>query len=74
MGGSLGSDERKLTLPMFCRRFKEITSAPAIAHRLSVSVRTVQRYLRHEQFPERQSRSDLGESPTLEPYKQELLE
>ena len=49
-------------------------SAPAIAHRVGISVRTVQRYLKHDQFPERQSRSDLGQSQTLEPYKRTLLQ
>ena len=38
-----------------------------------MSVRTVQRYLKHEQFPERTPRRDLGTSPTLELYKSELL-
>lgn len=46
----------------------------AIAHHVRVSVRTVQRYLKHEQFPERQSRSDCGESSTLEPFKREILQ
>lgn len=49
-------------------------SAPAIAHHVGISVRTVQRYLKHEQFPERQPRSDLGKSSTLGHYKGELLE
>lgn len=49
-------------------------SMAAIAHQVRVSVRTVQRYLKHEQFPERQSRSDCGQSPTLEPFKREILQ
>lgn len=62
------------------RRYQQIKdlhqkgwSIAAIAHRVRVSTRTVQRYLKHEQFPERQPRSDFGQSPTLEPYKHELL-
>jgi transposase len=34
----------------------------------------VQRYLKYEQFPQSQPRSDFGLSPTLEPYKPMLLE
>lgn len=49
-------------------------SIPAIAHRVGVSVRTVQRYLKQGSFPERQTRRDQGSSPTLEPYKGYLLE
>ncbi len=48
-------------------------SAPAIGHRVGVSARTVRRYLKHESFPERQTRSDRGLSPTLDPYKSYLL-
>lgn len=62
------------------RRYQQIKelhqkgwSAAAIAHRVGVSPRTVQRYLKHDQFPQRLSRSDLGKTPTLEPYKHELL-
>lgn len=49
-------------------------SAPAIGHRVGLSARTVRRYLAHEEMPERESRSDLGRSRALEPYKRELLE
>jgi len=49
-------------------------STAAIARTVKISQRTVQRYLKHDHFPERQTRSDLGSSPLLEPYKDKLLE
>lgn len=54
--------------------YRQGWSTTAIAHQVRVSARTVQRYLKHEQFPERQSRSDCGQSPTLEPFKRQLLQ
>ncbi len=47
-------------------------SAPAIAHEVGISTRTVQRYLNCSTFPERQGRSDRGRS-VLNPYKDYLL-
>lgn len=47
-------------------------SAPAIAHQVGISTRTVQRYLSRPAFPERQERSDRGRS-LLNPYKDYLL-
>lgn len=48
-------------------------SARVIARRVRVSEKTVQRYLRTSKFPERQPRSDRGNS-LLNPYKDHLLQ
>jgi transposase len=48
-------------------------SSGAIAQKVGVSTRTVQRYLHTSSFPERQERSDRGRS-LLNPYKSYLLE
>ena len=48
-------------------------STSAIAQIVKLSPRTVQRYLKCEQAPERQPRSDRGSSPLLDPYKDKLL-
>jgi transposase len=48
-------------------------SLGAIAQKVGVSTRTVQRYLHTASFPERQERSDRGRS-LLSPYKPYLLE
>lgn len=44
-----------------------------IAQQTHLSVRTVRRFLKHQQFPERKVRSDQGFSPQLQPF-QALLE
>lgn len=48
-------------------------SLKAIAHKVEISTRTVQRYLQTPSFPERQGRSDQGRS-LLNPYKAYLLQ
>lgn len=48
-------------------------SAPAIAHQLGISSKTVLRHLHTATFPERQGRSDRGKS-LLNPYKVYLLQ
>jgi transposase len=48
-------------------------SSSVIARKVGVSTRTVQRYLHTAHFPERQERSDRGQS-LLNPYKSYLLE
>lgn len=48
-------------------------SAPAIAHQLGISSKTVLYYLHTTTFPERQGRSDRGKS-RLNPYKDYLLQ
>ncbi|WP_346293764.1 ISL3 family transposase [Sphaerothrix gracilis] len=48
-------------------------SLATIAQLTGLSVRTVRRFLKHPQFPERKVRSDQGGSPQLQPF-QALLE
>jgi transposase len=45
-----------------------------IARQLGIGHRTVQRYLKHERFPERQGRSDAGRSRLLDAWKPLILE
>jgi len=53
--------------------YKQGWSTAAIAHQVSISIRTVQHYLNKPQFPEQQRRSDYGRS-LLEPYKHYILQ
>ena len=53
---------------------REGWSGAQIARQLGLGRRTVLRYLRHEGFPERQGRSDVGRSRLLDPWKSVILE
>src|SRR4051812_42854406 len=53
---------------------REGWSGAQIARQLGLGRRTVLRYLRHESFPERQGRSDVGRSRLLDPWKSVILE
>ena len=53
---------------------REGWSGAQIARQLGLGRRTVLRYLRHDGFPERQGRSDVGRSRLLDPWKSVILE